>query len=294
MKNKRGSFAAHLRFVSVIALLLAGTAAIAQETPANIPADESTSPGHMRPSFPPAQVGRPEILSDTMGVNFGLYLHMNLMRHIRENWQSAVTAKGLKPPTERQAIVAEFTVLKDGTLDGLKLAESSGDAELDHTALDAIAKSAPFAALPDEFKGPSIKLRCPLHYGPGHPMQIGQGTFGAINAADQAASQPEIGPNGETIYKISRGNGVTAPRVTYQTEPEFSDQARRDKVQGVVVLTLVVTPDGTPTDIKVTHPLGSGLDETAVEAVKQWRFKPGTKDGNPVAVRITVETDFHL
>jgi protein TonB len=49
-----------------------------------------------------------------------------------------------------------------------------------------------------------------------------------------------------------------------------------------------------PTDIKITRPLGSGLDEKAVEAVRQWRFKPGTKDGSPVAVRINVEINFNL
>jgi periplasmic protein TonB len=60
------------------------------------------------------------------------------------------------------------------------------------------------------------------------------------------------------------------------------------------VLWLVVGADGLPREIKVQRTLGLGLDEKAIEAVKQWEFKPAMKDGNPVAVRISVEVNFHL
>lgn len=90
------------------------------------------------------------------------------------------------------------------------------------------------------------------------------------------------------------GNGVTAPRAIYDPEPEFSDEARVAKYQGVVVVLAVIGPDGHPRNLQVARSLGMGLDEKAIEAVRTWRFEPGTKDGHPVAVQIAVEVDFHL
>jgi TonB family protein len=77
-------------------------------------------------------------------------------------------------------------------------------------------------------------------------------------------------------------------------DPEFSEQARNAGYEGTCVLELVVDSEGLPRDIKVTHPLGLGLDEKAVAAVRQWRFNAALKDGAPVAVRINVEVNFHL
>jgi TonB family protein len=90
------------------------------------------------------------------------------------------------------------------------------------------------------------------------------------------------------------GRGVTPPRLTYSPEPEFSETARAAGYQGVCVLTLIVGADGMPRNIQVKNPIGMGLDEKAVEAVRSWRFSPALKDGKPVAVQIAVEVDFHL
>ncbi len=90
------------------------------------------------------------------------------------------------------------------------------------------------------------------------------------------------------------GNGVTAPRAIYSPEPEFSDEARAAKYQGVVVLLAIIGPDGRPRNLQVARSLGMGLDEKAIEAVRNWRFEPGRKDGHPVAVQIAVEVDFHI
>ena len=94
------------------------------------------------------------------------------------------------------------------------------------------------------------------------------------------------------VYRV--GHGVSAPRATYMPEPEFSEQARQAGYEGVCVLELVVDAGGMPQKIRVTHAVGLGLDDKAMEAVRQWRFKPGMKDGEPVAVQINVETSFHL
>jgi len=90
------------------------------------------------------------------------------------------------------------------------------------------------------------------------------------------------------------GRNTTPPRVTYNPEPEFSESARAAGYQGVCVLTLIVGADGMPRNIQVKNPIGMGLDEKAVEAVRSWRFTPALKDGKPVAVQIAVEVDFHL
>jgi TonB family protein len=82
------------------------------------------------------------------------------------------------------------------------------------------------------------------------------------------------------------GNGVTLPRVIYQIDPEFSEEARKVKFQGNCVLVLIVDADGRPTNIRVLNALGMGLDERAIESVKNWKFEAGKKDGHNVAVEI--------
>jgi TonB family protein len=91
-------------------------------------------------------------------------------------------------------------------------------------------------------------------------------------------------------YRV--GGGVTPPRVTYQPDPEYSDEARAAGFDGTCVLKFVVGRDGIPRDIQVSRTLGLGLDEKAIEAVSQWRFKPGMKDGKPVAVLVSAEITF--
>ena len=87
---------------------------------------------------------------------------------------------------------------------------------------------------------------------------------------------------------------MTAPRALYAPEPEFSEEARKAKFQGAVVLWLVVGADGRTRNIRVQRSLGMGLDEKAIEAIRLWRFEPGRKDGVAVAVQVNVEVNFRL
>lgn len=84
------------------------------------------------------------------------------------------------------------------------------------------------------------------------------------------------------------------PMATYAPVAPFSDEARRHKIQGIVIVSALVTVDGLPTDVRIEKSLGYGLDEKAVESVSQYRFKPAIKDGVPVTARITVEVNFRL
>ena len=97
----------------------------------------------------------------------------------------------------------------------------------------------------------------------------------------------------DKVYRVGV-DGVTPPHATYMPDPEFSEEARRARYDGTCVLWLVVDAKGMPRDIMVHRSLGMGLDEKAIEAVRQWRFKPAMKDRVPVAVRISVEVSFHL
>jgi TonB family protein len=80
----------------------------------------------------------------------------------------------------------------------------------------------------------------------------------------------------------------------YRPEPEYSEQARKAKIQGTVILHLEVDPTGHTRNIEMVRGLGMGLDEKAIEAVSKWEFRPGMKDGQPVAVAVTVEVNFRL
>ena len=80
----------------------------------------------------------------------------------------------------------------------------------------------------------------------------------------------------------------------FTPEAEFSDEARRQKYQGVCMISLIVDAHGNPQSLRLVRRLGMGLDEKAMEAVLRYRFKPAKKDGKPVAVRMTVEVNFRL
>ena len=96
----------------------------------------------------------------------------------------------------------------------------------------------------------------------------------------------------ETTHRL--GAGVTSPRLLYKVEPEYSEKARKAKLQGTVMLGVEVWQDGRAHNIRVLRSLGKGLDEKAIEAVQQWLFAPGTKDGEPVRVAAQVQVSFRL
>lgn len=94
------------------------------------------------------------------------------------------------------------------------------------------------------------------------------------------------------VFRV--GGGVSAPVVLYKVDAEYSEEARKAKYSGTVVLQAVVDATGTARDIRVVRSLGLGLDENAVEAVKKWKFRPGYRNGKPVAVLETIEVTFRL
>lgn len=96
----------------------------------------------------------------------------------------------------------------------------------------------------------------------------------------------------ETIYHV--GNGVTPPVLTYSVDAAFTSRAKDAKYQGVSVVSCIVGDDGLPRSVHTVRKLGMGLDEKAIEAVRQYRFKPGTLNGKAVAVVISIELNFRI
>lgn len=129
--------------------------------------------------------------------------------------------------------------------------------------------------------------------GTGVSSGVGSGDHGGLGSGSGVGLGPGSGGNtGGGVFRV--GGGVSAPRVLFQPEPEFSEEARKAKYQGTVAVACVVGPDGRVRDIQILRPLGMGLDEKAIESLKQWRFEPAKKDGVPVAVQIAVDVDFRL
>jgi protein TonB len=129
--------------------------------------------------------------------------------------------------------------------------------------------------------------------GTGSGSGIGSGSGGGVGSGTGAGVGPGSGGGiGGGVFRM--GKGMTPPRAIYDPEPEFSEEARKAKYQGVCTLEVVVDATGKPTNIRVVGALGMGLDEKAIEAVKNWRFEPAMKDGHPVAVAVNLEVDFHL
>jgi TonB family protein len=129
--------------------------------------------------------------------------------------------------------------------------------------------------------------------GTGSGGGIGSGSGGGVGSG----RGPGVGPGwgggiGGGAYRV--GGGVSAPRAIFSPDPEYSEEARKAKWQGTVVLWVVIGPDGKPRDVRVQRSLGMGLDEKAIEAVRSWKFEPAKKDGQPVAVQVNVEVNFRL
>ncbi len=122
---------------------------------------------------------------------------------------------------------------------------------------------------------------------------IGSGNRGGIGSGSGAGFGPGSGGGyGGGVYHV--GGGVSAPMILHQVDPEYSEEARKAKYGGTVMLRIVVDTSGHVSKAEVVRSLGMGLDEKAIEAVNKWTFKPGTKNGSPVAVQATVEVNFRL
>ena len=126
--------------------------------------------------------------------------------------------------------------------------------------------------------------------GPGKGPGIGGGEDGRAGDGKKGRGPGGRGPNG--IGWVQRLTSL--PQLLFKKEPEYSEEARKARHQGSVMLSLEIDSEGRPRNIRVVQSLGLGLDERAVEAVSQWRFKPGLLNGRPVTAPVSVEVSFRL
>jgi len=105
---------------------------------------------------------------------------------------------------------------------------------------------------------------------------------------------PDLTPASDSQGVFAVGKGITPPHAVHAPDPEYSKEARRERVQGILIISLVVDKLGQPSDIKLISPIGYGLDEKAMDLVKTWKFEPGRRGSEPVATYATIEVAFHL
>ena len=103
-----------------------------------------------------------------------------------------------------------------------------------------------------------------------------------------------VGPETARVAHSSLGSGIAAPSLVREVKPQYTEDARRLGVEGDVVLEIVVRSDGSVGQVSIIQRLGSGLDQRAVDAVRQWRFTPARRYGTPVDVLVEVAVEFKL
>ncbi len=122
---------------------------------------------------------------------------------------------------------------------------------------------------------------------------LGNGKGGGLgNGNGDGLGDGSGGGTGGGVFRA--GGEVSSPVLISKVEPEYSEEARKAKYSGTVLLSVIVDEHGVPQDIHVVRPLGLGLDEKAIEAVQRWRFRPGIRNGKPVRVKATIEVSFRL
>jgi TonB family protein len=124
----------------------------------------------------------------------------------------------------------------------------------------------------------------------------GQADAGQPDSREQSPAQGESASlktsSGEPVYRV--GVGVRPPRALNAPNPEYTDAAKKAKIEGTVLLRLIINAQGLPEHVRVEKSLDPGLDQSAVEAIERWTFAPATKDGKPVPVLINVKLNFSL
>ena len=156
---------------------------------------------------------------------------------------------------------------------------------------------------PPELELPAMKLDMPWGDPAGvmGPLSGGPGTGGSFGTGDGTGVGPGKGPGdgpggdgGCCEGAFSVGSGVSAPIPIYSPEPAYSEEARKAKFGGIVLLWIVVDAQGMVRNVRIAKRLGMGLDEEAVKTVSTWKFKPALRQGVAVPVQVEVEVSFRL
>ena len=163
-------------------------------------------------------------------------------------------------------------------------------------AVEPTVRVPPDVSFPDaglDIFGDPFGADGPPSAGPGVGGGIGSGRGTGVGSGRGSGVGPGSGGGiGGGVFRI--GGGVSSPRVLLRVEPEYSEEARKAKYQGTVLLAIEVWEDGLAHNVRVLRSLGLGLDEKAIEAIQKWKFSPGRKEGKPVRVAAQVQVSFRL
>jgi periplasmic protein TonB len=263
--------------------------------------------------------GMPKAPVSRMNVAASFIVHMMVLSLLLSSTYFVAEKRGLVPQNMVDLVAREIYTLP--AADTARGGGGGGDRSRLEASHGALPKASHQQITPPsvEVKNPNAKLEVeptvivPLNIQPQKMVDIGDptarpmilsngtGANGGIGTGSRSGVGPGdgrgFGPGNEAglgggLYKV--GSGIAPPRQIYAPDPDYSEEARKMKHQGSVVLWMVVGTDGRPRNIRVQRSLGMGLDEKAIEAVKTWRFDPAKKDGQPVNVQINVEVYFRL
>jgi TonB family protein len=228
-----------------------------------------------------------EVIHATMENDLREYLDESILPLLRANWYQLISNSGEK--TTGDATV-QFTILKNGSAAAVQLTDGAGHDALGEIAQRAVANSSPFPPL--ESGRQSVDLLARFEYEPGTNVAHGAPTAAMSQESRRPAAYTHTCSTEETASQSV--DCLTPPRAIFNPTPEFTPEARKHGTQGTVMVSALVAADGTVQNACALQPLGDGLEEKAVEAVRTWKFKPATLNGDPKATQIEVEIDFHL
>jgi len=174
------------------------------------------------------------------------------------------------------AVVLHAIISKTGTVENLHVI--SGSAMLVNSAIDAVQQ---WTYKPYLLNGQPVEVETSITVN--YTLADSTTVVGQSPAADDASAGVE-----------QIGGDVKGPVIIYEPEPEYTAEAKKAKFSGFVTVSIIVDKNGIPQNVHVTRGVGLGLDEKAVEAVKQYKFKPATENGKPVAVYLNVEVNFEI
>ena len=211
--------------------------------------------------------------------------------------------KAQAPQAPAQELIAAGKLLPDSATADFKITQAllptaqaahflRGDERLRPFA-GTVAELSPPGIFPDGALNKMIRLATLACPGQGAACSIRLLSASDAIFAELRAAPVEMAFSADAILARPQ-SGVTPPVPTYRPPPEYSEKARKKKIEGTVILYVEVDPTGHARNIKVVRSLGSGLDEKAIEAVSRWEFRPGMKDGQPVTFAATIEVNFRL
>lgn len=265
LKERRSPAASFLAFclhVLVVGLIL--WASFLPQTRVVMPKKTVITPITFRPYIPPVTPPAPKITAG--GGGGGAH-------------KIVEPSRGRIPPVQRLRVMAPQLIQVSHPL-----LPSQPSIVMPHMQ---VAQNMPKLGMP---QSPQVAM---ASQGEGSNSGFGSADGGGIGSGIGAGMGPGKGADyGGGVMSV--GGGVTAPQLVHSVQPEFTTQARAARYQGVVAIQLIVDQQGNPVDLQVVKHLGMGLDQKALAAVEQYRFRPAMYQGHPVPVRLVVDVNFHL